>query len=227
MVFRYFKFNILNRNLVTVIRKMFLTHLFCYQSYQVSLKPMVLETPELKLKTALSKNNMKYIVARRSRTHRRHDGKYNRRGSPEPGPRYKQTLFEIAFKRVNIANTAAGRAINVRKSAIATAGSITLGICDGKDNSPSRKNNSICIRPVTPSKKVYKRLFIFYLLISHVNTNYICTQISVSAEQGRHRICKKSDSQHKKPRQNLRMKIYTFSLSKLNQTLKAKPNTVL
>ena len=49
-------------------------------------------------------------------------------------------------------NTAAGRAAKVKNSAMATAGPSTAGIWEGKDSSPSRKNSTICIMLVTPSK---------------------------------------------------------------------------
>ena len=53
----------------------------------------------------------------------------------------------------SMANTAAGRATNVKNRAIAIAGSNTCGIWDGNASSPSRKKISICASPVTPSKK--------------------------------------------------------------------------
>ena len=48
---------------------------------------------------------------------------------------------------------AGGLATNVRNTAIKSAGSTTCGSLDGNARSPSRKKISICINPVSPSKK--------------------------------------------------------------------------
>lgn len=42
-------------------------------------------------------------------------------------------------------NTVNGRATKVKNSVIRIAEPIISGICDGKDNKPSKKNNKICI----------------------------------------------------------------------------------
>ena len=49
-------------------------------------------------------------------------------------------------------NVATGRAMNVRKRAIASAGRMTSTICDGNESSPSRKNSAESRMLVTPSK---------------------------------------------------------------------------
>ena len=49
--------------------------------------------------------------------------------------------------------TANGLAMNVINSAINIDGYKTVNIFDGNDKSPKRKNISICISPVIPSKK--------------------------------------------------------------------------
>ena len=69
-------------------------------------------------------------------------------------------------------NTAAGLATKVRNNAIRIAGNKMAGILEGKDNRPSRKKMSICIKPVTPSKKCTNaRLFKILLLPITIPTN--------------------------------------------------------
>ena len=60
----------------------------------------------------------------------------------------------LALSGVSIANTATGRATNVRNNAISRPTSATLGSCEGNANKPSIKNNSICMSPVVESKKL-------------------------------------------------------------------------
>ena len=54
---------------------------------------------------------------------------------------------------VSTSATATGLATNVRNTAIKSAGITTCGSLDGNARSPSRKKMSICINPVSPSKK--------------------------------------------------------------------------
>ena len=62
--------------------------------------------------------------------------------------------FRGAFKGVRSRAVAAGRAASVRNAATAREGSHTAAIFDGKDKSPSIKKIIICMRLVSPSKKL-------------------------------------------------------------------------
>ena len=65
----------------------------------------------------------------------------------------KSCFFNDILNGVNIANTAIGLAANVTNRVTKIEVGATFNILEGKDKSPSIKNRTICISPVTPSKK--------------------------------------------------------------------------
>ena len=68
----------------------------------------------------------------------------------------------FALNGVIINAVTAGRATNVKNSAISTEGSRIPGICEGNASNPKRKNTSICISPVMPSKQCTKAFLDVY-----------------------------------------------------------------
>ena len=97
---------------------------------------------------------MKYIIFSVCWTNCCYNSKYNRCSTPlRPDQEINNCWFKGALNGVKIAIIDNVRATNVKNKEIAKAGIKIYCNWEGKDNNPNKKNISICIRPVIPSKK--------------------------------------------------------------------------